>query len=321
MKLNRLILLFILSSCDKSSKQPDEVKPHKPNAERQEQLKFLERTSTIEDVLGMTFPCFANKCLTNLHQKSIPPTTYLANYNTGAFTNMPHLLVCFPGEFLPNVPVKILEHLRENNVPFEHISLCLNVQDNDTFGRVAPDTGFTRLKAHGWAAPDAPPDDQLKGDVVNRSFLHAIYEADDPSIENQDVKLNKLLSFPVHVHQTSPHAAPISPPGMAKIAITKDSPSQSFWSLVIDDKHPADQPLRASITLHWILKWEETTSPSKWGQGFRSEFAKYSWKKLRQKSVPFKEMVADFKNNKILAQHQIMQSLKKLLGNVWDEIK
>lgn len=300
-------------------KDPFDVRLSELQANRQERLTFISRMSSLEKGhQGSKTRCFAdNTCLTNLHKNSIPKTAYLADYNTSAFQNQPDLMACFPEEFLPYVPQTVLRHVKEHGVALENVTLCWNIQFSESLGSHAPDSGFTRLKAHGWAAPDAPADALIKGDLVNRNFLFGVYEPDDQTIESADVKVDRLLSFPVHVHEST--TAPISPSGMAKIGITSVSKTQAFWSLVIDNNHPADKPLRAGITLHWILK-EEFIKGSDFGGGFYGEYRRLVVDKWLTMPFEFKQVVKELKNNTLTAQHPIMKSLEKLLADVWAEI-
>jgi hypothetical protein len=128
-----------------------------------------------------------------------------------------------------------------------------------------------------------------------------------------------MLPFPVHTHKTIAGHAPISPPTMAKVALTHASPTQSFWSLVIDNNAP-HAPIRAGITLHWVLK-DEPISKSMFGNDFDGQFRKLALKNSWfKKPISFKKLIAELKNNKIISKDRIMISLRKLLGTLWQEI-
>lgn len=102
----------------------------------------------------------------------------------------------------------------------------------------------TRIKPHGWADPDAPT--QYIGDRVNRNFLLGIFEA-KPDVATAALPRDTMVPTKIHTHDGyfSPREA------SAMVKISSHSPSQSFWSLVIDTENPEGK-IRAVATLHWL---------------------------------------------------------------------
>lgn len=290
---------------------------------KDERLNFLQSKNNKESIRPI--PCFGGPCLTKMVNSTIPQTSFLADYNF--LVEEPLLISCFPQSFLPYVPKDILNKLKSYKIDPKDIKLCWIVQDGfvlgqneETTGNSVRDKGFTRLKAHGFAAPDAP--EYFSGDLVNRNFLHGIFEPDDIKISEADLKINELLSFPVHVHDGA-----LSPPGMAKIAISSKSPSQSFWSLVIDDKH---KPVRANITLHWVLGYEKRSKKTYYTDKVRSAVSHFfqdkwtNWRPIDKNTqireyqdLIFKNIISDIKKHPDIKDHKILHSLKKLLSDVW----
>lgn len=298
--------------------------------DRQQRLDFI---ASHNESKTWAMPCFGGNCLTKLSNSTVPRTAMLANYNSSAIP--PYLVSCFPPSFLPYVPKEILEKLKEYKVAPENTTLCWNVQSskglggNDSWGEgPALDINTTRLKAHGFAAPNAP--ENFSGDLVNRNFLFGIFAPDDASIADADVKINELKGFPVHVHDNG-----LSPPQMASIALTSKSPTQAFWSLIIDNNHPEGEPVQANITLHWVLSYKEQENNRRKWDTIHKNFAKLQkdkWQYLepdkkdenlwytRVHDMSFKEIVSDLKNNNEIKDSNIMQSLHKLLSDVWGDI-
>lgn len=130
----------------------------------------------------------------------------------------------------------------------ENIELAFIVQASGNVGEAKDFSGVptrTHLMVHGWADPYAPQ--SFLGARVNRNFLLGIFEPEYP-ITNAEMGENYLIKTPVFVHDNrfSPRTS------TSLLYLHRDSPSQSFWSVVIDKYNP-DGQVRALVCLHWIL--------------------------------------------------------------------
>lgn len=272
---------------------------------------FLLRKSHPEGPEGML--CFADKCLSQLADNTTATTPFLADYNTDPKASVPLLMACFPYEMTARIPSIILEAIKEYRVEKEFITFCLNVQANGALLEKDARTGekFTRLKAHGWLSPDAPKDEELRGDLAHRNLLFGIYGA--PSTLKPiagGLVDRQLVPFPVHTHQVTAGRLPLSPPNMAKIAIHEDSPSLSFFSLVIDAWPPAGIKRKAGITLHLILDSNDADS----GQSLEKLFELFN---QSDKKITFGDFIHQLRNLEKDTQKEYLQAIKAIFRESW----
>ncbi|USN50917.1 MAG: hypothetical protein H6731_00400 [Myxococcales bacterium] len=272
---------------------------------------FLLRKSHLEGPEGTL--CFADKCLSKLADTTTATTPFLADYNTAPIASVPLLMACFPYEMTARIPSIILEAIKEYRVEKEFITFCLNVQANGSLLEKDARTGekFTRLKAHGWLSPDAPKDEELRGDLANRNLLFGIYDAPSTlkAIPGGLVE-HQLVPFPVHTHQVPAGRLPLSPLNMAKIAIHEDSPSLSFFSLVIDAWPPAGLKRRAGITLHLILDSNDADS----GQSLEKLFEMLN---ESDKKISFGDFIHQLRNLEKDTQKEYLQPIKAIFRESW----
>ncbi len=159
------------------------------------------------------------------------------------------LVIKFESSFekkLPRDLRKVLSKYRLDRG--DRVDIFLNIQSNEFLGEEEDYAGVpstTRLKAHAWVDPDAPA--QYTGTRVNRPLEIGIFDSDNDI--SDEVPMGTLKAFSVQTHDS------VFSPRTARVKVSKNSPSQSFWTLAIDSKNP--HKVQANATLHWSLTRED----------------------------------------------------------------
>jgi hypothetical protein len=213
--------------------------------------EFLNINGNFSGVTSIYFNTNANKI-------SMIPATFVADYGGGGQVLLKSTLaIKFNNTFLDKLPLNIKKTINKYKVFNNNVDIFFILEPLSQIGEKENHIGqasnqhTSRLKAHFWLDPDACLD--LPGDRLNTNILYGVFDSDfDISLLEEGtngVELNKMKYFNVHIHDNSlsPKTAGI------KIDTAK---SQSFWSLVIDDKN-SDNVIRANATLHCLLKDED----------------------------------------------------------------
>lgn len=235
----------------RQNNQSDPDQPSEPNEGEIARLHFLQQTTPSS---RNTF----NTELTNHYGGIYIPKTTIVQDDCENRRNeiwSPTVVVKLSESFCDNLPEVILAELNAHEVSRSNVDIFFNVQWNRVLGETrdhrdgSPQT--SRLKAHGWADPDAPA--SYFGTRVNRNFLFGIYETDLAKIGEEEIKVGELRPFPMHTHDN------LFSPRTASIRLGSRDPSQSFYSLVIDNNNP-EGINKANVTLHWVLTYQEKTT-------------------------------------------------------------
>ncbi len=191
-----------------------------------------------------------NSGFTNHYHGQIPRLPVLADDTQARYLSFASnfLLAELGSAFLEKLPTSIRASLKEHGVKRENLSIGFFVLGS---GNLGEDEDFndiptqTHLMAHAWADPDAPK--RYTGARVNRNFLLGIFEP-EYDITTEEMGKNTLIESPIFVHDGyfSPRTS------TSLIKIHKQSPPQTFWSVVIDVNNPEGKS-RAIVTLHWVL--------------------------------------------------------------------
>ncbi len=238
---------YAAKTCEMDTKRSDIEMTCKMDTKGSQQRKsFLSKPVSFVDANGnlLLATALVNTELSNYYGGIVPKTTVLMDYPKSA--NAPYqdslLVIQLESAFEATLPASLRAELASRGLLNKGlVKIFVNVQGNYDLGEEedhqhdgSPLT--TRLKAHGGVDPDGPA--QYSGTRYNKNVQIGIYDADFDI--SDEVPLNALRSFNVHLHDS------VFSPRNARIKLGKNSPSQSFWSLALDDRHTI-------VTLHWVL--------------------------------------------------------------------
>lgn len=202
-------------------------------------------------------------------EKCIPKAALLLDYPTNAQFTMPdvYFVADLGGAFEDKLPAAIRDELaRYDLIGKKAVDIFWVAQGNTTLGEDIDHNGVpttTRIAPHGWTDPDAPA--EYSGHRVNRDFLLGIFETEN-DIATEKLKPNLMVPARIEVHDKL--FSPRNPERMVKIGAL--DPSQSFWSLVIDNNNP-EHKVRALATLHWVISSDLINTIKKIEEGDKSE--------------------------------------------------
>ena len=236
-----------------NNSRPDQNPGEGHLKERLSYLTLQPGTNKNSGWLSLTFAA----SFSNHYRGTIPKATILGDYPTRGGWNLGRILIVanLGAAFEEKLPAALKNELAKHNLLGKmKVDIFWVAQSSNELGEKidhdnVPTT--TRLKPHAWADPDAPA--QYPFTRVNRNFLLGIFDT-ERDISTAAFPLETMTASPIHTHDSV--FSPRPDPGTDMVKIGSNDPSQSFWSLVIDNNNPEGK-IRAIATLHWTLKRSE----------------------------------------------------------------
>jgi hypothetical protein len=216
----------------------------------QVRFEFLQNLYLYTDTGGSYQKFLVQTHLTAHYDNKIPPVTILADYprsGQGSYSNE-NIVMRLPVAFREALPRDLQRSLEAHGISNPDIALVignrLHIGEKVDHEDGSPLT--SRLRAHGWADPDAPT--HYTGTRMNRDFLYGIFEPSTPEIGREEIPVGNLAPFNLHVHDER------FSPRNTRLGIPPAATSFSFWSLVVD---PQPGGRGAIATWHFYMSpWE-----------------------------------------------------------------
>lgn len=255
-------LLMLILGCGRIEKPApalDKEPPIKPEVPKNEdksnaRASFMEtKPLQAKGIIALTF----NTDFSNHYRGEVPKAPIFSDDPKSRRFVLPWILVVanLGPSFEKNLPASIKKELQQRKLLGEaKVDIFWVVQNSLFLGEQEDYAGVattTRLVPHGWADPDAPG--AYHGGRVNRNFLLGIFDS-ERDIATEAFPMEKMTASPVYTHDGL--FSPRPEPGTNMVRIGNEDPSQSLWSLVIDDQNPEGK-VRAVATLHWVLDVDE----------------------------------------------------------------